>query len=122
MFVLMPKRPALISVMHGVPWTSSLKSKTKIPDASGSMARMAREHVSTIRASHTVLEGLAIQKESAGVPRAQIAQAFKRAGRWRVKSVSMASPAGAPTRQRRRLALTRRVPTTNLSSESGLPP
>src|SRR5262249_43399361 len=55
MLVIMANRPALISVTHGTPSSSSLRSKQNTPEAFGSTARIAAVHTSTTRGSRTVL-------------------------------------------------------------------
>src|SRR5207247_2119569 len=60
-FVLMLKRPALISVTQGTPRASSRTSKQKTPDARRSTARTAASQTSATRGSDTILASAATE-------------------------------------------------------------
>jgi len=59
-FIIVMNRPGLISATHGSPRAFSFRSRLNAPVASGSTARMARVHTSTIRGSSTVFASAAM--------------------------------------------------------------
>src|SRR5262245_66053838 len=62
------KRPALISVRHGTPRVFSRRSKLNVPDARGSIARMAAVHTATTSGAKTVLASCEIDDVPLGLP------------------------------------------------------
>src|SRR5262245_5136144 len=68
MFVPDGNRPALISVRQGTPRVFSRRSKLNVPEARGSIARIAAAHTATTSGATTVLASWEMDEVPLGLP------------------------------------------------------